>query len=124
MPRIDPISELAPLKLTLGSQWWSIRSETYIKSMQLVVSNSKIQKYFRKIECSDESYFGTLFRTQSDNSLCRGTTYVEWGHNGGPKVLKFEELFEVNSIQNFLFFRNVKASDIGSGWDMDPSNSV
>ncbi len=54
MPRINPIEELVPLKLALGSKWWSVRSQTYLDSLQLLKENPSIEQYFKKIECSDE----------------------------------------------------------------------
>ncbi len=67
MPHIDPVKELGAIKLTLGSQWWSVTSDTYTKAMALLGQNKKVQFYFEKIECSDESFFGTLFHNVADN---------------------------------------------------------
>lgn len=67
LPGPNPITQLAPYVLTSGSQWWSVKSETYEKAMKLNESNPRIENYFRKIECSDESFFGTLFLPLTKN---------------------------------------------------------
>jgi len=97
---LHPVSLLFPLKLTLGSQWWSITSRTY--SAGLALSNKEIESYFKKIECSDESYFGTLFLSVSNSHQNRGTTYVNWGTQGRPNVLNNLNLLK---NQDYLFAR-------------------
>jgi hypothetical protein len=111
MPRIDPVAELAPLKLTLGSQWWSVKSDTYLKAMQLLKSHPDIEKYFRKIECSDESFFGTIFNDVSRNHAGHGTTFVKWTSRGGPKVIGPIELLEARTKDGLLFIRKLTVDD-------------
>lgn len=111
MPRTDPDAELAPLRLTLGSQWWSVRSETYTKAMHLLGGNPSIEKYFRKTECCDESIFGTVFHQVSPNHLRHGTTFVKWINRGGPKAIGPVELIEARSTDRFLFIRKITLGD-------------
>ena len=111
MARIDSITELAPLKLTLGSQWWSVKSETYAKAMQLLLGNTKIENYFRKIECSDESFFGSLFHAVSPNQEKTGTTLVKWRTRGRPMWLTEKDL-EISQQQGiFLFARKFTSKE-------------
>ncbi len=111
MPPVDPAEELAPLKLTVGSQWWSVRSETYIKAMHIVASDSKIKKYFRKIECSDESFFGTIFHHVADNHENHGNTFVKWINRGRPKAIGPAELIEAGATDHFLFIRKINSTE-------------
>jgi hypothetical protein len=111
MPPIDPISELDPLKLTLGSQWWSVRSDTYVNAIQLLASDTGIEKYFEKIECSDESFFGTIFHGVCGNHADHGTTFVKWINRGGPKAIGPVELREARSTDRFLFIRKITVGD-------------
>jgi len=87
LPSLDPERELSPLKLTLGSQWWSVSTATYTSALEVLKTFPKIERYFRHIECSDESFFGTLFARVSQNHNNLGTTYVQWGGDGRPLVL-------------------------------------
>ncbi len=107
MPRIDPVTELNPLKLTLGSQWWSVRSETYLNAMQLLASNSMIEKFFQKIECADESFFGTIFHYVAKDHDEHGTTFVKWVGRGGPRAIGQAELHAARSSEHFLFIRKI-----------------
>lgn len=107
MPGIDPVTELAPLKLTLGSQWWSVKGETYAKSMRLLTNNPSIENYFRKIECSDESFFGTIFHYVAKDHDEHGTTFVKWMNRGGPKAIGSAELLEAQRTDHFLFIRKI-----------------
>ena len=111
MPRIDPVKELSPLKLTLGSQWWSVKSETYRNAMQALASNPKIEKYFRKIECGDESFFGTIFHDVARNHADNGTTFVKWINRGRPKAMGPAELAEAQVINHYLFIRKITVAD-------------
>lgn len=114
MPRIDPVEELAPLKLTLGSQWWSVKGETYTNSMQLLTSNPKIEKYFQKIECSDESFYGTVFHNVASTHVNHGTTFVKWINRGGPKAIGPVELIDARSRDRFLFIRKITVGNYQS----------
>jgi hypothetical protein len=111
MPRVDPVAELAPLKLTLGSQWWSVRSETYMKAMHLLGRNPRIEKYFRKTECSDESIFGTVFHQVSPSHLRHGTTFVKWIYRGQPQFIGLTELLEARALDCFPFIRKITAAN-------------
>lgn len=111
MPRIDPVTDLAPLKLTVGSQWWSVKSETYMKAMRLLGSNPKIEKYFQKIECADESFFGTVFHQVSPSHLQHGTTFVKWIYRGQPQIIGLTELLEARALVCFPFIRKITAAN-------------
>jgi hypothetical protein len=107
MPHIDPNNELGEVKLTVGSQWWSVTSNTYSKAMELAKQHKNIEKYFKKIECSDESFFGTLFHHVMESHIQNGTTYVRWMGRGIPKWIQLEDLQEVIASNDFLFTRKV-----------------
>jgi hypothetical protein len=105
MPRIDPEQELGKVKLTLGSQWWSVRSETYTEALELLTNDPKIEKYFQDIECADESFFGTIFHNVTQAHLLRGTTFVKWGGRGRPQSLERADI-QLQSDQ-FFFVRKL-----------------
>jgi hypothetical protein len=112
MPRIDPSRELAPLKLTLGSQWWSVKGETYRNSIKVLESSPKIEKYFRKIECADESFFGTIFHDAASNHVNHGTTFVKWIGRGGPKKIEVADISRECANGGFLFARKFSSDDL------------
>ena len=106
-PKLEPISELAPVKLTLGSQWWSVTSNTYSKASELLQKHPNIERYFKRIECSDESFFGTVFHEVSPNHIPNGTTYVKWHGQGGPKALTIGDIDREREKGDFLFARKI-----------------
>jgi hypothetical protein len=114
MPRINPVEELAPLKLTLGSQWWSVSSQTYINSLQLLKDNPSIEQYFKKIECSDESFFGTIFHKVSFGHISHGTTFVKWVGSGSPQPLTLDDIERERALGTFFFVRKVKFQEFGT----------
>ena len=112
--KLEPISELAPLKLTLGSQWWSVTSETYLKGTQLLQKHPGIERYFKKIECSDESFFGTVFHAVTPTHIPHGTTYVKWQGQGGPKGITIEDIDRERGNGDFLFARKISSQNYTS----------
>jgi len=111
MPHIDPSKELGEVKLTLGSQWWSVTSGTYTKAMLLLEQNQNVMSYFKKIECSDESFFGSILHAVSKTHTSHGTTYVKWTGGGGPKPIKILDLEHVSREGLFLFTRKLSSDD-------------
>ena len=111
MPHVYPTEVLSPIKLTFGSQWWSKKSQTYSDSAKLVRSNPDIEKYFKKIECSDESFFGTIFHEVSPGHISQGTTFVKWGIRGIPQPLSLDDFRIERTLGRFLFIRKVRSED-------------
>lgn len=111
MPRLHPEKELGDLKLTLGSQWWSVKGETYRSAMETIKESSKIENYFRKIECSDESFFSTIFVPRLESRKNSGTTYVKWGISGGPRPILLTDLVREKASEQYLFVRKISSKD-------------
>ena len=111
---VNPERELKSVKLTVGSQWWSVTRNTYLKAMKFAQQQKNIEKYFKKIECSDESFFGTLFHHVAENHTDHGTTYVHWTGRGIPKWIQVEDIGGVTEKQLFLFARKVDSCQASS----------
>jgi hypothetical protein len=109
LPKIDLNKELGDIKLTLGSQWWSVRSETYTEALELLTSDPKIEKYFQKIECADESFFGTMFHQVSPDHLKYGSTFVKWNDGGGPQAIGPKEINQAMATNVYLFIRKINS---------------
>jgi hypothetical protein len=99
MPKLDPIQALSPTQLMIGSQRWSVKRDTYLQGVELLKSNRSFDTYFKKIECSDESYFATIFSAVSDNIKRHGTTYVKWVGRGKIQDLDCELIRELRGTQ-------------------------
>lgn len=114
MPRIDPFTELGPIRLIIGSQRWSVKASTYRAGIYLADASPNVLKYFRKIECSDESFFGIVFHHVSENYIRAGTTYVSWGKGGNVQPLNLYEFRKQAHLGQFLFVRKMRSSDFHS----------
>jgi hypothetical protein len=110
-PKLDPSIELHPVQLTSGSQWWSVTSSTYTSGMKFSDSNPRIERYFKSIECSDESYFGSMFNHVQSGLVGHGTTFVNWSGKGGPKKITKLELEREITSKQFLFIRKIHSQD-------------
>lgn len=109
LPKIDFNNELGDIKLTLGSQWWSVTSGTYTKAMLLLEQYKNVLPYFKKIECGDESFFGTLFHHVTKFHTTHGTTYVKWTGEGGPKSIEFVDIERESQTGHFFFARKINS---------------
>ena len=79
--------------------------------MKLMLENPNLELYFRKIECSDESYFGTIFNHVNKRLTLCGTTYVKWEGTGRPKNLQAQALIQEGQVGHFLFARKFNSRD-------------
>jgi hypothetical protein len=111
MPHLDQNLELGKVRLTIGSQWWSVTSKTFLKGQWLVNQQKNIEVYFKKIECSDDSFFGSIFHHSSEDHINHGTTYVQWIDRGFPKWIKVEDLKAMDQGKDFLFTRRVTSGE-------------
>jgi hypothetical protein len=109
LPKIDFNNELGDIKLTLGSQWWSVTSGTYTKAMLLLEQYKNVLPYFKKIECGDESFFGTLFHHVTKFHTTHGTTYVKLTGEGGPKSIEFVDIERESQTGHFFFARKINS---------------
>jgi hypothetical protein len=111
MPQLHPATELNQLTLMRGSQWWSVKRETYSSAMDTIMKSPKIENYFRKIECSDESFFSTIFTPGLESKKNSGTTYVRWGMSGGPRPILLTDLAREKESKQYLFVRKISSQD-------------
>lgn len=110
--KLDPIAEIQPIQLTSGSQWWSVKSSTYKSAMEISKNNPAIEQYFKRIECSDESYFGSLFNFVQPGIVGHGSTFVNWTGKGRPKKITKLILSEQFLLNQFLFVRKIRSQEV------------
>jgi hypothetical protein len=92
MPRMNPEKDLNGLQLCFGSQWWSVTSQTYVDALSVASRNPDLSKYFSRIECSDESFFVTLFNFVSHNPVLGEITLVNWVGRGLVRQFEFRDV--------------------------------
>jgi hypothetical protein len=65
----------------------------------------------KKIECSDESFFSTIFKPGLKQQKNSGTTYVKWANSGGPRPILLEDLAREKATMQYLFARKITSRD-------------
>lgn len=99
-----------------GEQFWSISREFAEYCVERVRSQSPLIEYFKKIVCSDEKVFATLYGEFSGEISLEGTTFTKWmskPHQSGqyPAPLTRHDLEEAISLKGFWFARKLHSSD-------------
>jgi len=99
-----------------GEQFWSISREFAEYCVERVRSQSPLIEYFKKIVCSDEKVFATLFGEFSGEVSLEGTTFTKWmskPHQSGqyPAPLSRQNLEEAIRLNEFWFARKLHSSD-------------
>jgi Core-2/I-Branching enzyme len=107
LPKIDYREYLKSISLMVGSQWWSVRTSTYMEANQRIFCQSRFNNYFQKIECGDESYFMTGFNAVVEKFTNKSTTYVEWLGRGRPREFSLDEISNIPEAKDFFFIRKV-----------------
>jgi hypothetical protein len=79
--------------------------------MEAIKESPKIENYFKKIECSDESFFSTIFKPRLKPEKNSGTTYVKWANSGGPRPLLLTDLAREKVSKQYLFVRKISSQD-------------
>jgi len=112
--KINISKYIAPLDLHIGSQWWSITSQTMKKIMQYHENNPRYSLYFKKTKLSDETFFQTLIMHFSNNVRNESTTYANWEilDSPHPGKLTTELLEKAISSNVFYFARKFESSRI------------
>ena len=80
--------------------------------MLLVEQQKGILDFFKKIECSDESFFGTIFRATNKENFFHGTTLINWKGRGLVGYISHEFLEGNNAKNEFFFARKFKADNV------------
>lgn len=75
------------------------------------MKSPKIENYFRKIECSDESFFSTIFEPRLKSEENSGTTCVKWAISGGPRPILLTDLAREKASMQYLFVRKISSRD-------------
>jgi Core-2/I-Branching enzyme len=94
-----------------GSQFWSLERDFAEYCVDQIHSSRPLIDYFRRITCSDEKVFGTLFGEFSDQVAIEGTTFARWSQGPNPSPLFRTDIEEAILRDQFWFARKFKSSD-------------
>lgn len=94
-----------------GEQFWSVNREFAEYCVSRVRDSSPLTNYFKKIVCSDEKIFATLYGEFSGEFVLEGTTYSKWSGGANPLALSPGDIQEALTRYHFWFARKFESSD-------------
>lgn len=94
-----------------GSQFWSIEREFAEYCVSRIRTPTPLIDYFKKIVCSDEKIFATLYGEFSNAFLPEGTTYAKWAGGANPVPISLEDIQSALKKYPFWFARKFDSRD-------------
>lgn len=85
-----------------GEQFWSVDREFAEFCVTRIRMSSPLIEYFKKIVCSDEKVFATLYGEFADEYVPEGTTYSKW--DGGPNPISISRQDIENALRRYPFW--------------------
>jgi hypothetical protein len=94
-----------------GEQWWSIDRTFAEYCVSQIRSSRPLVDYFKKIVCSDEKVFATLYGEFARDIVLEGTTYTKWAGGSHPLALTQDDIEAVRATGQFWFARKFSSAD-------------
>ncbi|MHB8379030.1 MAG: beta-1,6-N-acetylglucosaminyltransferase [Acidimicrobiales bacterium] len=94
-----------------GEQYWSIDRAFAEYCVAQIRSSPPLIDYFKKIVCSDEKVFATLYGEYAREISLEGTTYSKWAGGANPVTLSRDDIEMALAKNQFWFARKFRASD-------------
>lgn len=94
-----------------GEQWWSIDRSFAEYCVSQIRSSRPLIDYFKKIVCSDEKVFATLYGEFAREIVLEGTTYTKWTGGSHPDAITRDDIVAVQATGQFWFARKFRAVD-------------
>jgi hypothetical protein len=94
-----------------GEQFWSIKREFAEYCVSQIRASTALINYFKKIVCSDEKIFATLYGQFANEFVLEGTTYSKWADGANPLAISRGDIEEALARNDFWFARKFKSSD-------------
>lgn len=108
---LDWRSVTPPTGMRAGSQYWSIERKFAEYCVEQIRSSRPLIEYFKRIGCSDEKVFATLYGEFSDQPALEGTTFVKWAGRANPSSISRSDVEKAIERDQYWFARKFKASD-------------
>jgi Core-2/I-Branching enzyme len=94
-----------------GESYWSIEREFAQYCVDRLRSSSPLISYFKKIVCSDEKVFATLYGEYSGQIGREGTTLSKWSGGPNPRPITRDDIVQAISEGHFWFARKFSSQD-------------
>jgi hypothetical protein len=94
-----------------GEQFWSLDRKFAENCGAQIRTSPPLIDYFRKIVCSDEKVFATLYGEYARVISLEGTTYSKWAGGANPVAISRDDVEMALTNNLFWFARKFKSSD-------------
>jgi len=94
-----------------GESYWSIEREFAEYCHSQIRTPGPLIDYFKRIVCSDEKVFATLFGEFAHEIGLEGTTYSKWSGGPNPAAISREDVENALATKQFWFARKFSSSD-------------
>ena len=94
-----------------GSPYWSLERDFVEYCVAQIRSERPLIQYFKRIGCSDEKVFATLYGEFTNQLSFDGTTYVNWAGRANPSSISRTDIEKAIEKDLYWFARKFKASD-------------
>jgi len=94
-----------------GEQFWSIEREFAEYCVAQIRAQTRLINYLKKIVCSDEKVFATLYGEFADEFVLEGTTYSKWTGGPNPIAISRGDLEIAIHRDEFWFARKFTSRD-------------
>jgi len=94
-----------------GESYWSIDRDFAEYCVTQIRTSPPLIDYFKKIVCSDEKVFATLYGEYAREISLEGTTYSKWAGGTNPIAISRGDIEMAKATNQFWFARKFRASD-------------
>jgi len=109
---LDWKSVTPPIGMRAGETFWSIDREFAEYCLSQIRESGPLIDYFKRIGCSDEKIFATLYAEFAQEIVLEGTTYSKWAGGPNPVAISREDVENAVARDVFWFARKFDSSDM------------
>lgn len=109
---LDWKSVTPPIGMRAGETFWSIEREFAEYCVSRIRASGELIEYFKRIGCTDEKIFATLYGEFAQAIVLEGTTYSKWAGGPNPVAISREDVEDALARDVFWFARKFASSDI------------
>jgi core-2/I-Branching enzyme len=94
-----------------GESYWSIDRDFAEYCVAQIRTQRPLIDYFKKIVCTDEKVFATLYGEFAGDFVSEGTTYSKWAGGPNPVAISKADIENPSTMKEFWFARKFTSSD-------------
>jgi hypothetical protein len=108
---LDWKSVTPPSGMRAGSPYWSMERDFAEYCVAEIRASRPLINYFKRVLCSDEKVFATLYGEYAGQISLEGTTFVKWMGGANPNPISRSDIEKAVLKDQFWFARKFKTGD-------------